>query len=235
MSAHYYKTRPPQLSIKRDIDGMVEIKPQEHTFRWKVQADDMAKDINSGLEIRYTLDGSTPTKDSELYSEPFLVTSGEVKAIAFNNEEIGSEASNLFGVIKKDWILMDMDSEQKGFSGVNAFDENAATYWLSNPKGNSHYLSIDLSQKYMLKGFTYTPQTENSEGMIEKGIVKVSQDGKLWRVLEEFEFGNLINDPTPRRHYFNNPVETRYIMIESKVIAGGGNLAAIAELDFLLE
>ncbi len=235
VSAHYYKTRPPQLSIKRDIDGMVEIKPQEHTFRWKVQADDMAKDINSGLEIRYTLDGSTPTKDSELYSEPFLVTSGEVKAIAFNNEEIGSEASNLFGVIKKDWILMDMDSEQKGFSGVNAFDENAATYWLSNPKGNSHYLSIDLSQKYMLKGFTYTPQTENSEGMIEKGIVKVSQDGKLWRVLEEFEFGNLINDPTPRRHYFNNPVETRYIMIESKVIAGGGNLAAIAELDFLLE
>lgn len=235
VSAHYYKTRPPQLSIKRDIDGMVEIKHLEHTFRWKVQGDDMAKNINSGLQIRYTLDGNAPTKGSNLYSEPFLLTSGEVKAIAFNNEEIGSEASNLFGVIKKEWVLMNMDSEQKSNPGVNAFDENADTYWLSNASGSSHYLSIDLTQGYTLKGFTYTPQTNNSDGMIEKGEIKVSQDGKSWSVLEEFEFGNLINDPSPRRHYFDKPVNTRYIMIQSKVIAGGGKSAAIAELDFLIE
>ena len=235
VSAHYYKTRPPQLTIKRNIDGMVDIKPQEHTFQWKPHGEDIAGNINSGLEIRYTIDGNAPTKDSELYREPFLVMSGEVKAIAFSSEQVGSEASNIFGVIKKEWVLNSVDSEQKGFSGVNAFDENAATNWLSNPKGNLHYLSIDLNQEYMLKGFTYTPQNENSDGMIEKGVVKVSQDGKSWSVLEEFEFGNLINDPTPRMHYFNNPIETRYIMIESKVIAGGGDVAAIAELDFLLE
>ena len=71
--------------------------------------------------------------------------------------------------------------------------------------------------------------------MIEKGVIKVSQNGKSWSVLEEFEFGNLINDPSPRRHYFDKPVNTRYIMIESKVIAGGGKSAAIAELDFLIQ
>lgn len=235
VSAHFYKTRPPQLTLKRNIDGMVRIQPQEHTFRWKPHGEDVTRNINRGLEIRYTLDGSTPTMDSKLYNEPFLVTSGEVKAIAFNNEEIGSEASNLFGVIKKNWVLMDMDSEQKGYPAASAFDENAETYWLSNSKGGSHYLAIDLTQDFTLKGFTYTPQNTNSDGMIEKGEIKVSQDGKSWNVLEEFEFGNLINDPSPRRHYFSKPIKTRYIMIESKVIAGGYKSAAIAEIDFLIE
>ena len=235
VSAHYYKTRPPQLSIKRDIDGMVEIKPQEHTFQWKPHGEDIAKNINSGLDIRYTLDGSTPTKDSELFSEPFLVASGEVKAFAFNNEEIGSEASTLFGVIKKNWALIDLDSEVDGYSGTNVFDENTSTYWMSESTGNAHYLSIDLNQEYKLNGFTYTPQTRDSKGMIEKGEIKISQDGKSWSVLEEFEFGNLINDPSPRTHYLNKSVNTRYIMIQSKVIAGGYKSAAIAELDFLIE
>ena len=87
----------------------------------------------------------------------------------------------------------------------------------------------------MLNGFTYTPQNDNSEGMIEKGIIKISQDGKSWKVFEKFEFGNLINDPSPRRHYFDKPIKTRYVMIQSDVIAGNGKSAAIAELDFLIE
>ena len=69
-------------------------------------------------------------------------------------------------------------------------------------------------------------------GMIEKGVIKISKDGKTWQVLEEFTFGNLINDPVTRRHNFKNTVHTRYVRIESKVIAGGKNTAAIAELDF---
>ena len=235
VSAHYYETRPPQLSIQRNVKGMVEIKPQEHTFQWKPHGEDIAKNINSGLEIRYTLDGSTPTKNSKLYSEPFLVTSGEVKSIAFNNEEIGSEASNLFGVIKKNWVLIDVDSELKSNPAVNSFDENESTYWMSESTGSAHYLSIDLNQEYTLSGFIYTPQTKDSKGMIEKGVIKISQDGKSWSALEEFEFGNLINDPSPRKHYFDKSVNTRYIMIQSKVIAGGEKSAAIAELDFLIE
>lgn len=235
VSAHYYKTRPPQLSITRDIDGMVTIKPQEHTFQWKPHGEDVAKNINSGLEIRYTLDGTTPTKESKQYDKPFLVEFGEVKALAFNNKKSGSVASNLFGAIKKDWVLIGVDSENANYSALNAFDENIDTYWLSNPTGSSHFISIDLNEAYMLNGLAYTPQNDNSEGMIEKGIIKISQDGKLWSVFEEFEFGNLINDPSPRTHYFDKAIKTRYIMIESNVIAGNGKSAAIAELDFLIE
>ena len=235
VSAHYYKTRPPQLSITRDINGMVTIKPQEHDFQWKSHGIDVAKNIHKDLQIRYTLDGSTPTKESKLYENPFLVEYGEVKATSFSSEESGSEASSLFGVIKNDWALIGTDSESGNYLGVNAFDANSNTYWLSNSTGSLHYISIDLNKEHKLTGFIYTPQTEHSEGMIEKGTIKISDDGKTWKVLQQFEFGNLINDPSPRRYYFDNPVITRYIMIQSDVIAGDSKSAAIAELDFLRE
>ena len=235
VSAHYYNTRPPQLSIQRTIDGMVTIKPQEHDFQWNPHGEDATENINKGLEIRYTLDGTAPTIESALYENPFLVESGEIKAKAFSSEQVGSEASTLFGVIKKDWKLVGVDSERDNHSATNAFDANSATYWLSNATGNSHYISIDLNKEYKLTGFIYTPQTESSEGMIEKGVIKISEDGKSWKVVEDFEFGNLINDPSPRTHYFDGSVNTRYIMIQSSVIAGGGRSASIAELDFLIE
>lgn len=235
ISAHYYKTRPPQLSINRNIDGLVKIQPKKHNFRWKPHGEDIASNINSGVDIRYTQDGTLPTIDSKHYKEPFFMMSGEVQASAFDKDKKGSVASKLFGIVKKDWVLIKANSEQKEYQGAKAFDEDAGTYWLSGVKSHSHYLAIDLAQAYTLKGFAYTPQVENSDGMIEKGEISISQDGKSWKVIEDFEFGNLINDPTSRRHYFNKPVKTRYIKIESKVIAGARKTAAIAEIDFLVE
>lgn len=235
VSAHYYKTRPPQVSIKRDIHGMVSIQPKQHTFRWKPHGEDIAGNINRDIEIRYTLDGSTPTKNAKRYEAPFMVPSGEVKACAFVKNQEGSVASNLFGVIKKDWRLIASNGAQDKHQGTKAFDADANTYWLSEQKGSRHYLEIDLGKEYMLKGFAYTPQTENALGMIEKGEIQISADGQKWMALEAFEFGNLINDPTPRRHYFNRPVKTRYISVQAKAIAGGSRLAAIAEIDFFEE
>ncbi len=68
--------------------------------------------------------------------------------------------------------------------------------------------------------------------MIERGSVFISSKGKKWEKIESFEFGNLINDPTKRTYVFKEPVETRYIKIQSDRGAGGSQIAAIAELDF---
>lgn len=238
VSAYYYKTRPPQLELKRDIDGLLTIQPEKHQFLWhgwKPQGEEIVANLKGGrIEIRYTLDGSSPTKDSKLYSKPFPIASGEVKASAFVKNETGSIVSNLFGIVKNNWKLIGTDSETEKHQGSKAIDNNDKTFWLSKEKGaNAHFLSIDLEEIQTLKGFAYTPQTENSEGMIESGTIKISTNGKTWKVVEDFEFGNLINDPTTRRHFFEAPVKTRYIRIESKVIAGGNKTAAIAEIDFL--
>lgn len=232
ITAHYYKTRPPQLSIARNKDGLLKIEPIQHDFGWKPHGENAAKNLNLGYEIRYTLNGDTPTKDSELLVDSILVNSVEVKAVAMQKGELGSVASRVFGIIKKDWKLIETDSDDKKSKGEFAFDENPNTFWQSTPEKQSHYLSVDLGKEYELMGFSYTPQKKHADGMIEKGIIKVSENGKDWKILESFKFGNLINDPAARKFYFKKNVQTRYIRIESKTIAGGHPSAAIEELDF---
>jgi len=231
--AHYYNARPPELSIERDYEGIVKIKPKKHDFGWKPHGEDVSANINSGLKIRYTTDGSEPNNTSLLYTESFLLPKGEVKAMAEIHNENGPVANITFGSVKKEWKLISADSEKKRHQASNAFDAFENSYWQSYPnKTNKHHISIDLGKEYDLKGFSYTPQKEHAGGMIEKGVIKISRDGKTWQVLEEFTFGNLINDPVTRRHSFKNTVHTRYVRIESKVIAGNKNTAAISELDF---
>jgi len=235
ISGYYYKSRPPQLSLERTIDGMVSIFPKKENFGWNPHGEDAAGNINSGYLIRYTTDGSEPDQASPLYDQPFSLSSGEVKAVAEVNGQLGSTSAQLFGILKKDWKLLGADSFSGKNKAENAFDGKSATYWSSDAKDAPHYIAIDLGQTYSITGFTYTPQTVSSDGMIEKGVIKTSSDGKSWKVLEDFGFGNLINDPSIRTHRFKVKIKTRYIRIESKVIAGDKKTAAIAEVDFLLE
>jgi alpha-L-fucosidase len=233
ISAHHYKTRPPQLEILSNVDGIVSIQPQKHKFGWKPHGEDIISNLNSGIEIRYTTDGSVPSKSSKLYTGPFQFSAGELKAIAFEKEEAGTIASNRIGIVKKNWKLVGTSSDFEKNIGEKAFDGKKETYWQSKEKDSKHSISIDLGESYKIKEFAYTPQTKHADGMIEKGTIKISKNGKLWETVENFEFGNLINDPTIRKHYFKTPIETRYIKIESTVIAGGNKTAAIAEIDFL--
>ena len=231
ITAHYYKTRPPQLVISRNKEGKLTIVPKKHDFGWKPHGEDAVSNLNAGYEIRYTTDGSIPTKASKLFETPETIASAEVKAVAIDKDEMGSVTSHVFGILKTNWTIRGTDSQTEKHSGINAFDENPNTYWQSEAKGKSHYLALDLGRNYNLKGFAYTPQTRHANGMIEQGVFKVSQDGNQWETIETFEFGNLINDPVRRRHYFKKGVTARFIRIESRTIAGGKETAAIAELD----
>ncbi|MCM4167468.1 alpha-1,3/4-fucosidase [Arenibacter sp. H213] len=235
IGAYYYNTRPPQLTIERNVDGMVSIFPKKEDFGWKPHGQDISGNLNGEYTIRYTKDGSNPTADSPIYTEKFLFPSGEIKAVSQIKEEMGSVANTEFGIIKKDWKSLGEDSYIGEQTAEKAFDGDPATFWSSGDKGAPHYINIDLGEEYSLKGFTYTPQTESSEGMIQQGRILSSADGKSWKTVEDFEFGNLINDPVTRKHDFKSAISTRYIRVESKEIAGGSKVAAIAEVDFLVD
>ena len=152
ISAHYYKSRPPQLGFRQDMNGMVTIEPKLQDFGWKSHGENAAGNLNAGYKIYYTTDGTERTKDP-----------GE-----------------RLGLIKKDWKLLDA----KGGS-------------------NPSLLALDLGNNQDLNGFAYKPQTgKGFKGGVTKGTFKVSDDGKNWRTVESFEFGNLINDPSKRYHNF---------------------------------
>lgn len=230
ITAHHYQARPPQLDFIRDLSGNVSIEPKVQNFKWNQYGENASKNLSQGYTIYYTTDGSTPTTSSTPYTKPFKMENGEVKAFAVLNEMEGAMQSDRFGWIKQDWKLVSASSEADNHQAALAFDEQPYSYWLSKP-GKNQSIVIDLGVSREVKGFAYTPQTVNAEGMMEKGVFYISADGKSWKKVEDFEFGNLINDPTKRQHYFLQPVSARFVKIEATRIAAGGQVVAIAELD----
>lgn len=232
MSAHYYKSRPPRLSFSRDLNGVVKIEPEMQEFGWKPHGENAAGNLNAGYKIYYTTDGTEPGETSAEYKEPLALGRGELKAVAILKGEKGAVHSERLGLPKAGMKLLEASSETEQNPATAAFDENPHTYWLSKENTAPHLISVDLGKAETITGFAYTPQKKDAKGMIAKGILKISGNGKTWKEAERFEFGNLINDPTKRYHYLQAPVSARYVRIETVEIATGGKAAAIAELDF---
>lgn len=231
VSAHYYKSRPPMLSVQRNLDGYTTIEPIKQKFNWRSYDGQFGTlTSNENLKIYYTTDGSTPNVTSTEYSEPFFMENGEIKAIAVLDRATGPIYHGRFGLIKKNWKLLKASSAKADNPATNVFDENSTSYWMSEQSGNQ-YISIDLGKEEELNGFAYTPQNNNAEGMIEEGMFCISQDGSNWQEVEPFIFGNLINDPTQRSHFFKQAVKARYISIKATRIAGNSKVASMAELD----
>ncbi|WP_247716554.1 alpha-L-fucosidase [Sinomicrobium weinanense] len=235
IGAYYYKTRPPQLQVFRTGDGKVTIRPLQADFNWKPHQENLAENLYKSINIYYTADGSKPTADSKKYSGPFELSKGEVKAVAVINNEHGSVTSETLGIAKGDWRIIETDSESGEHKAGMAIDENKQTWWQSEASGSNHYIAVDLGKAYHLNAFAYTPQKQNDRGMMARGTIEVSTDGKNWKNAGDFEFGNLINDPTTRKYFFNSPAPARYVRITGTESAGSDNTLAIGELDFYEE
>ncbi|GAB3420657.1 alpha-L-fucosidase [Niabella aquatica] len=233
IGGYFYKTRPPQLQVSRNKEGLVMIQPLESDFGWKPHGENTTENLYKEMSIFYTLDGSEPTGGSKKYTGPFQLPKGKVKAVAIINKEKGATVSEVLGIAKNDWKIIEADSEaDTRHKAVFAIDENRQTWWQSKKTTSGHFITIDLGKAYHLNTFAYTPQKQNSQGMMAKGTVEVSNDGETWQNAGRFEFGNLVNDPTTRKYFFKAPLTARYVRIAATDIAGGDNTVSIAELDF---
>ncbi|WP_300604865.1 alpha-L-fucosidase [Niabella sp.] len=232
ITAHYYKMRPPQLQLTRSASGLVTIAPYQPAFNWKPHGENTLKNLGTGIEIRYTTDGTTPTTSSPVYVAPFTVVRGPVKAMAISKNSSGPVASQTFGLIKQNWKLLATSGDTAQHSAALAFDADEKTWWQSTPASGHGFIALDLGKVYTLKSFSYTPHAQNKAGLMSKGTIQISTDGSHWTNADVFEFGNLINDPVTRLHAFKQAFTTRYIRIEATETAARDNSVSIAELDF---
>lgn len=232
IGGYFYKTRPPQLQIFRNPEGMIMIQPVEPQFNWNPKKENAAKNLYPAMRIYYSTDGSQPRTGSHEFTQPFPLKKGEVKAVAVMNGEVGPVTIVTPGIVKTNWKIIGTDSETPDHQGNLAIDEDPKTYWQSKESNDHHFITMDLGKKYNLYAFAYAPQNQKKEGMMAAGKIEVSTDGTQWLSAGSFEFGNLINDPTTRKFFFNSPLTARYIRITAMEIAGGDNSLAIAELDF---
>lgn len=92
---------------------------------------------------------------------------------------------------------------------LQEYDKNA---WKT--EGNSNVLVLGGQRR--LGGIVYNPAAGKSESGIVSGVISISDDGLSWTEVSSFEFGNLVNDPSPRYVHFHNPVGCRYLMIVSE-------------------
>lgn len=230
VSAHYYKPKPPVLEVKADKEGLVSIAPKQHVFNWNPHGENASANINSGVTIRYTTDGSVPNAESKVYEGPFPAEKGVIKAAAFVSGLVGSVTSEPVAISKKDFNVVEASSEKGRYKAANAIDANSSSFWMSDTTQNNPFITLDLGKQYRLKGFAYTPQTYHSKGMLDKGNLLGSKDGKDWVAITNIQLGNLINDPSKRTVFFENQDAFRYIKVR-----GTGNSLSIAELDFYEE
>jgi len=235
VSAHYSRARPVALSIRRDNQGRVTISRQVQSFGWKPHRQDDTG--TSDLEIRYTTDGTEPGKNATIYKMPFRLTSGTVKAQTFTAGDKGPVAEEVFGILKRDWRVLSVSSEHSDqFAATKAFDGDPGTFWHTSRKApvssHPHHLALDLGSMYSITGFGYLPrQDRQSATMVEKGSIEISVDGKQWDRVEDFEFGNLFNDPTQRVHRFEKTVKARYLKLVSTAAVEGKPYAGAAEIE----
>lgn len=82
ISAHYYKSRPPQLSFVQDVNGLVTIEPKLQDFGWNPHGQNAAGNLNAGYKIYYTTDGKEPDETASEYKEPVKMDRGDMKAVA---------------------------------------------------------------------------------------------------------------------------------------------------------
>ncbi len=237
VSAHYYRPNPLPVTVSRDKEGYITIDILSKASHGKSQSKGGAI---AALRIHYTTDGTEPTLKSPRYDKPFKMKSGTVKACTFSGSNPGAIASKVICLSKSDWKLLSVSSQQNGYNAQKAFDGNPKTFWHTSwAKGHPthpHSLAIDLGDTTIISGFTYLPRQDRRvpDSMIDKGRIEVSLDGKVWKVVEDFEFGNLLNDPAERTHRFKKHVKARYIKlvsthgVEGKPYAGAAEIGVIA-------
>lgn len=200
-------------TIRRDQQGMVSILSPEKFG-----------------EVFYTIDGSSPSRQSKKYTAPFYFDGkGTIKAVVYSGENHGEVGTQTFGLSKKKWTLKESSS-----SNLNLFDGKPNTSWVS-PKKEMEVV-IDFGEAIAFSGLTYLPdQARWSRGIALNYQIYTSNNGEDWTRLTAGDFSNIRNNPITQTIQFGKKVTTRFLKFATNTAADGQEVLGIAELDILAE
>ncbi len=192
--------------------------------------------------ITYTIDGSEPSKNSKRYEGSFsLPKGGVVKAKAFVNNFADASAvvTEEYDICPALWKVIDADSYQPGYAPDLAIDGKTSTMWHTpwdgDVKKQPHFISVDLGEELLLKGFTYSPRADqNKSGTAFKYKFYVSSDTKNWKsVPAKGEFSNIKNNPVKQTVLFDKAYKARYFKFVSTEGINAEDWLSVGELGVL--
>ncbi|TKG96376.1 DUF4981 domain-containing protein [Puteibacter caeruleilacunae] len=205
--------------ISRDKDGLVTISASAKTEK-----------------ILFTINGEDPLKKGKEFTKPFVAKDAvAIRAIALADDCFRSlEIEQKFGLIKE-WQVAYADSKHRGHEPDKAIDNDPNTFWHTNWDTNvnnpmPHEIKVDLGKVKILKGVTYLPRQDNSNGRIGKYEISISADGKQWELVQKGEFQNTGKE---QRIQFKNSKKVKYIAIKALSEVKGAFYTSIAEIGII--
>ncbi|WP_228851677.1 alpha-L-fucosidase [Aegicerativicinus sediminis] len=234
IEAHYYAPRPPVVTIDRTNDGFVVLDVDRGNFKWKPHGENSLGNLSGDYEIRYTTDGSMPTRDSQLFEGVFSFRSGEIKAVSVVGGKIGQVSSKVIGIPKIGLFQFDSRNDFRKEHMLLAFDDSLETvFYFHKEEKKPLSMSFNLLEPINAKSFIYYPSLEANVGFISKGKISTSMDGKNWSEPTMFEFGNIQNDPSARSVDFTKSGAFRYVKITILETVGNSARIGVAEIDLI--
>ncbi|MGQ7868642.1 alpha-L-fucosidase [Sunxiuqinia sp. sy24] len=179
-------------------------------------------------EVFYTTDGSTPSRKSNQYTEPFL-NDGKVtvKAIVYSGENHGELGEQRFGLSKKKWTVVGTDAAK-----LALFDGKSYTSWVS--ANNVKEVVVDFGEAIAFSGLTYLPdQARWSRGIALNYQISISEDGENWTELATGDFSNIRNNPITQTIDLGKKVTSQFLKFATTAAADGQCVLGIAELDVI--
>ncbi len=205
--------------IKRDSEGKVQI------------------EANHDVEIYYTINGSTPSKESTKYQGEFtFADAGAIKAISYNKDanKYSQEKLMKCSKTKSSWKVLSVSNGpmNKAYKIIDGDPKN-----IFNSDNEEVFkpveVKIDMGEAQNIKGFTYMPrQNGHSLNLIANYELYTSLDQKKWKKVSSGEFSNIKNNPIEQHKFFSS-VKARYLRFIAKTTADGTNRISIGEFDVI--
>jgi hypothetical protein len=127
------------------------------------------------------------------------------------------------------------DSEAPGYEARNVIDSNPDTIWHTPWSENApkypHEFQIELPESHEIKGFTYLPRLDMSNGWINKYEVYVSTDGQNWG--EPAATGNFEPNHNKKTVIFDKIREAKFFRFVALSGFNGQIFASAAEIDLI--
>ncbi|MDR0891214.1 MAG: discoidin domain-containing protein [Mediterranea sp.] len=96
-----------------------------------------------------------------------------------------------------------------------------------------HWVDLDVGEVKTIKGFSYLPRQEGSNGNIKSYSIQLSMDGKEWG--DPVVVGAFTNDAREKKVLFRKPMKARYFRFTALSSQDGQDYASGAELTIMAE
>jgi hypothetical protein len=127
-----------------------------------------------------------------------------------------------------------VDSEAPGHEAINAIDSNPNTIWHTTwnptPAPYPHEIQIELPES-VIKGLTYLPRQDMTNGWIDKYEIYISLDGQDWG--SPVAAGSFERNRDQKKILFDEARKGRFLRFVALSGYDGQAFASMAELDII--